>query len=664
MVNKKKHSFFVVQVNFESSAQKKKRDLGKYLKYIVLLLIILWQTHRASAQDTIPLNTAHSFKVTDQLGYTYQWWYTDAEGNKTFFTSTNNTTEEMVWNTEGDFNLFVQAKDANNCLSETITKKFVVTEKDNPTSFVVYAGPDTTIGSCQPYIFADVSPVETGFKYLWSPAIYLDNPAKPNPVFIPGRTTTYELTVTNLTGETAKDTVTITVEDSGKPAIEFITAEVLVEQGNSFTHEVNLTNGNPLNAVYNWSVQPVGGTSTNLGQISGSSANIFWDGFPGGYMLYVFVTDGNGCVSDTISQHVEVAEPSDFYLTAGRDKTIGNCQPHQLQAEIQQEAGVTYSYFWSPATNLDNPSLPNPVFTPGSTTTFVVTVTSSKGSVETDSVKIMVSKVFADAGSDVILLEGSNAMIDGTGSSGKEITYQWTTTSGMIESGVNTAKPVVSGFGDYYLLITDSFGCTDLDTVNVSRLTQFPVAVDDYDTTSYQHELVIDVLANDTDAENSINPTSLIISNPPHSGTAYVDFDNNIVHYRPDNGFKGTDVFEYRICDLNSQCDEASVFVLVTGFNFMIPNAFSPNNDGINDYFEILGIEYYENNSITIINRWGNKVYEAKGYGVSSSPVFWDGKSNTGFRIGNEDLSTGTYYYILDLGDGQKPISGSIYLDR
>lgn len=638
--------------------------MKKYLKYIVLLIILLWQTHRASAQDTIPLNTAHSFKVTYQPGYTYQWWYTDAEGNKTFFASTTSTTEEVVWNTEGDFNLYAQAKDANNCLSEIITRKFVVIDQDNPVPFVVFAGPDTTIGSCQPYIFADVSPIENGYQYQWNPAIYLDNPAKANPVFTPGKTTTYELTVTNLNGETAKDTVTITVEESGKPALEFITAEVLVEQGNSFTHEVNLTNGNPLNAVYQWSVEPTGGTTTDMNLFSGSSANIVWDGFPGGYTLYVSVSDGNGCVSDTISQHVEIAAPSDFYLSAGRDTTISSCRPYQLQAEIQREAGVTYSYIWSPATNLDHPSLPNPLFTPGNTTTFVVTVTSSKGDVATDSVKITVSQVFADAGADIIMEQGSTAMLDGTGSSGEKINYQWTTSSGKIESGANTAHPVVSGFGDYYLLITDSFGCTDQDTVNVSQLIQAPVAVDDYDTTSYQRELVIDVLANDTDIDNSINPASLMIPNPPHNGTAYVDFDKYVVHYRPDNGFKGTDVFEYRICNMNNQCDNASVFVLVTDFNFMIPNAFSPNGDGINDYFEILGIEFYENNSISIINRWGNKVYEARGYGISSTPVFWDGKSNTGFRIGNEDLPTGTYYYILDLGDGKKPISGSIYLDR
>ena len=638
--------------------------MRKYFKYIVILLFFFWLTHQASAQDTIPLNTAYSFKATFQPGNTYQWWYTNAEGNKTYFTSTTSTTEEVVWNTEGDFNLFAQAKDANNCLSDIITKKFVVIKQDNPEPFVVFAGPDTTVGSCVSYIFARVSPVENGFKYLWSPSVYLDDPTKANPVFTPGKTMTYELTVTNLAGQTAKDSVTITVKESGKPAIEFITAEVLVEQGNSFTHEVSLTNGNPLNAVYQWRVEPTGGTTTDMNQFSGSSASILWNGSPGGYTLYVSVTDGNGCASDTISQHVEVTEPSDFYLSAGRDTTIGSCQPYLLQAEIQQESGVTYSYLWSPATNLDNPSLANPLFTPGSTTTFVVTVTSSKGDVATDSVKITVSQVFADAGADVIMAQGSTAMLDGTGSMGEKINYQWTTTAGIIESGANTAKPIVSGFGDYYLLITDGFGCTDHDTVNVSRLTQAPVAVDDYDTTSFQRELIIDVLANDTDAGNSINPSSLIISNPPHNGTAYVDFDKYVVHYRPDNGFKGTDVFEYRICNMNNQCNEARVFVLVTDFNFMIPNAFSPNNDGINDYFEILGIEFYENNSISVINRWGNKVYEAKGYGISSTPVFWDGKSNTGFRIGNEELPTGTYYYILDLGDGQKPISGSIYLDR
>jgi gliding motility-associated-like protein len=177
-------------------------------------------------------------------------------------------------------------------------------------------------------------------------------------------------------------------------------------------------------------------------------------------------------------------------------------------------------------------------------------------------------------------------------------------------------------------------------------------------------EVKIPVLNNDTDKDDSIVPSTLTISMSPLNGTAYVDFDDYTVHYRPNESFSGTDNFEYQICNTYKECDRAKVYVLVTEFKFLVPNAFSPNGDGINDYFEILGIEYYEANSITIINRWGNKVYEAKNYGISTTPKFWDGKANTGVRVGDDELPTGTYYYILELGNGEKPIGGSIYLDR
>ena len=637
--------------------------LIKNLKYIVILLALVWQAHLSSAQDTIPLNSTHSFTATLQPGYTYAWWYTNPSGVKTDFVSTSNKTEEILWDTEGEYTLYSQAKDAGNCLSEVIAKNFVVYKNDTP-PIPVFAGPDTTIGSCQSYVFANVGPVEDGYTYLWSPALYLNNPNIPNPVFTPGETTTYVLTVTNSSGISGTDTVTISVNQEVKPVIEFGSSDVFVEQGNENTQELTLVTGIPQNAVYQWFVSPVDGTTTDLTTIQGSAATILWDGPLGNYRLFAIVTTGNGCTSDTAMLNVEIADPSDFFLTAGMDTTIGGCQPLQLQAVVGEEPGVTYTYLWSPATALDNPAIPNPVFTPGNTTTFVVTVNSSRGGVATDSMRVTVSAVIADAGSDVIMSLGSTTLFDGSKSTGSTLTFAWTTNSGKIDSGANTANPVVSGFGDYYLLVTDEFGCVDRDTVNVTRLAHAPVAINDYDTTAYQREIVIDVLANDTDLENSINPASLTISNPPFNGTAYIDFETHKVHYRPNTGFKGTDAFEYRICNTLNQCDEANVYVFVSDFEFLIPNGFSPNGDGVNDYFEILGIDYYENNSIIIINRWGNKVYEAKNYGISTSPLFWDGKSNTGFRIGDDNLPTGTYFYILDLGNGEKPVSGSIYLDR
>ncbi len=64
----------------------------------------------------------------------------------------------------------------------------------------------------------------------------------------------------------------------------------------------------------------------------------------------------------------------------------------------------------------------------------------------------------------------------------------------------------------------------------------------------------------------------------------------------------------------------------------IVPNVFTPNGDGVNDTFFIPGLETYTENEITIINRWGNDVYEKKNYKND-----WTGNG----------LVEGTYFYIL-----------------
>jgi len=84
-----------------------------------------------------------------------------------------------------------------------------------------------------------------------------------------------------------------------------------------------------------------------------------------------------------------------------------------------------------------------------------------------------------------------------------------------------------------------------------------------------------------------------------------------------------------------------------------IYNEFSPNDDGQNDFFYIDCIERYPNNQLEIFNRWGNLVYYQKGYKNT-----WDGKEEGSAKT----LPEGTYFYILDLGDGSKKTSGWVYL--
>ncbi|TWI98641.1 gliding motility-associated-like protein [Mucilaginibacter frigoritolerans] len=78
-----------------------------------------------------------------------------------------------------------------------------------------------------------------------------------------------------------------------------------------------------------------------------------------------------------------------------------------------------------------------------------------------------------------------------------------------------------------------------------------------------------------------------------------------------------------------------------------IPDTFTPNGDGINDTWEIHDLEYYPKSTVNIFNRWGQKLYSSIGY-----PIPWDGRYN------GAALPTGTYYYIIDLKNGQAVISG------
>ena len=110
--------------------------------------------------------------------------------------------------------------------------------------------------------------------------------------------------------------------------------------------------------------------------------------------------------------------------------------------------------------------------------------------------------------------------------------------------------------------------------------------------------------------------------------------------------------------DPNSSNDSSSASV--SPICLTVYNEFSPNNDGVNDLFIIDCIDKYPKNTFEVFNRWGNTVYKKVNYDNS-----WDGTSNGRATINaSEKLPVGTYYYILDLGDGSKPKKGWIYLNR
>jgi len=85
----------------------------------------------------------------------------------------------------------------------------------------------------------------------------------------------------------------------------------------------------------------------------------------------------------------------------------------------------------------------------------------------------------------------------------------------------------------------------------------------------------------------------------------------------------------------------------------VIPNAFTPNGDGINDSWDIKFLNSYLNCLVDIYNRWGEKVYSSIGYGIP-----WDGTYK------GAALPTGTYYYVINLKNGLKVLSGYVAIIR
>jgi len=108
-------------------------------------------------------------------------------------------------------------------------------------------------------------------------------------------------------------------------------------------------------------------------------------------------------------------------------------------------------------------------------------------------------------------------------------------------------------------------------------------------------------------------------------------------------------------------CDGSdAVEIRIIGYHALkIPEGYSPNADGIHDNFDIIGIEAFPANNLKVFNRWGSLVFESDGYHNE-----WDGTSNSKLLKGTVKLPEGTYYYILDLGDGTELLSGFVYISR
>jgi gliding motility-associated-like protein len=184
------------------------------------------------------------------------------------------------------------------------------------------------------------------------------------------------------------------------------------------------------------------------------------------------------------------------------------------------------------------------------------------------------------------------------------------------------------------------------------------LAVPDEAVTPKNTSVEIDLVANDIIRGIVGNRMGLdefvVLANPAYGQLTFDDI-LGVVAYTPEHDYCGVDTFIYRISDTTGLRSSARVKVTVLCDKVLVYTGISPNGDNRNDYWSIPGIEQFPECDIQVFNRWGNLVFKQKGY---SNLEAWNGTWN------GHALPDGAYFYIIDLGDGSKPLSGYIQIMR
>lgn len=135
-------------------------------------------------------------------------------------------------------------------------------------------------------------------------------------------------------------------------------------------------------------------------------------------------------------------------------------------------------------------------------------------------------------------------------------------------TGIYTPDSGFSGLDSFVYQICDDDGACDTATVTIV-ISAPPIANDDSDATIINTPVVVDVLANDSDPDNGLNPASVSVTSGPSNGSTSVNLANGAITYTPNLDFYGVDSFVYQVCDNTSPafggpfCDSATVTITV-----------------------------------------------------------------------------------------------------
>lgn len=359
-----------------------------------------------------------------------------------------------------------------------------------------------------------------------------------------------------------------------------------------------------------------------------------------GETIIITVTTTNNCglpQSQSITLYISEAPP--ITVDAGNDVTV-DCQTlgNGINLTATATGGVApLSYSWSNGMTGDQIT----IVSGGNTTLYVNVTDACNTMIATDSVSITVvgaNPLSVNVSNDTLVCVGELVTLQANAVGGNgNVLYQWNTGSTNPVTNISALTPFT-----YTVTVTDDCGITATETIFVDVSIVDASFIYNYTTVDGEVEFnnlsAGNIVSYQWDFGDGGNSTEI---SPTH---IYVDPDNYDVILTVTNDIGCTDVAT------------ANVPITVNAFVF-IPNSFTPNQDGLNEFFTIYGKGFLQM-EMRIFDRWGKEIFN-----TNKPDTGWDGKDN---QL-NTFYPMGVYAYRIDIKDLKgldKTFTGHVNLIR
>ena len=338
--------------------------------------------------------------------------------------------------------------------------------------------------------------------------------------------------------------------------------------------------------------------------------------------VYAQVKDENGNIEEIINVTLSIYAG----VTGAHDVSYETCDIGNDNSEvfdltsfnvIANPSDYTITYYEDEQDAIDGNAafIPNPTNYETGTTTVYVRIENENGCFAIAEINLTITGLEVDLGEDFSMCEGEFTLTaNGDFSGFTDVTYTWRRNGGILE-GETSNTLVIDQIGQYSVTVNTAEGCSGSDTMNVIQgeaptITAITVGSDFVTVDAvggaapYQYSITGDVWQ-DSNQFNNL---------PPGIYTMYV---------RTAEG-----------------CVSSQQFAVL-----FIATIFTPNGDGINDTWDIPGMEIYPGSDVVIYDRYGRLVYQSE----LSSKVIWNG-----FFMNGQKAPTQDYWYIINVTDGRK----------